>query len=525
MRSLVVGSLTACLVLTGPAIAQAPKRGGELKAAITTETNTTDCHAGVSFTVVHHLAPHYSFLLRHDPEKFPAISGDLAEAWTVSPDGLTYTFKLKDGVRFHDGGPLTSADVVASYKRIGAPPPGVNSVRKGTHAVFASIEAPDAATVVFRLKSPDSSMLTEFASPWNCIYSAKKLIEDPHYPSKEVMGSGPFKFVSRRAGQDWVGERFEGYHVAGQPYLDRFRLLYIAPASVATSLQGGAIDGEFRFVSPGQRDNLVKALGDKATVQETSLSSAIMIAFNVEKPPFNDVRVRRALSMALDRRGVETAMRKISGANILGGFLRPGSEFALPDAELEKILGYGRDAEAARKEARRLLAEAGVPNLKFKLTNRKQPDPFETHGLFAVDQWRRIGVTVEQETVPTPVHIEALTSGNFEVTVDSLSDYIDEPTLLLSKFLSVGQSPPPRNPARYTDPQLDQLYTAQRQAKTADERRSLLRQMEARLHAQAYFAPVFWGQRIVVLPNHVKGWKALPSHFLNQSFATVWLDR
>ncbi len=81
MRSLVVvGSLTALLMLDGPAIGQAPKRGGELKAAITTETDTTDCHAGVSFTVVHHLSPHYSFLLRHDPEKFPAISGDLAEA-------------------------------------------------------------------------------------------------------------------------------------------------------------------------------------------------------------------------------------------------------------------------------------------------------------------------------------------------------------------------------------------------------------------------------------------------------------
>src|SRR6185436_12150435 len=148
-----------------PAHSQAPKKGGILSFAVVAEPPNNDCHANTSFAFVHPVAPHYSTLLKFDGKNYPKIIGDLAKSWTVSADGLTYTFKLHEGVKFHDGSPLTSADVKASYERIANPPEGVISVRKERFAEVAAVETPDPATVVFKLKGVNASFMTLLASP------------------------------------------------------------------------------------------------------------------------------------------------------------------------------------------------------------------------------------------------------------------------------------------------------------------------------------------------------------------------
>ena len=125
----------------------------------------------------------------------PAVEGDLAASWTVSPDRLTYTFKLYPNVLFHDGSKLTSEDVKASYERIVRPPPGVVSVRRVNYAAIGAIDAPDPLTVVFHLKWPEAAMLENFASEWNAIYSAARLRQDPLFPANHVLGTGAFSFV------------------------------------------------------------------------------------------------------------------------------------------------------------------------------------------------------------------------------------------------------------------------------------------------------------------------------------------
>ena len=146
--------------------------------------------------MVHPVAPQYSTLLMftgpHDKLK---IEGDLAESWEVSKDGLTYTFKLRRGVKFHDGSDFTAEDIKATYERIINPAEGVISARKAQHQDIKQIETPDPYTVVFKLGQVNMSMPLHFASPFNCVYSAKKLKENPKYPETEVMGTGAFKFV------------------------------------------------------------------------------------------------------------------------------------------------------------------------------------------------------------------------------------------------------------------------------------------------------------------------------------------
>jgi ABC-type transport system substrate-binding protein len=149
-----------------------PRRGGELVFAVSAEPDTFDGHKSTTFANIHPVAPHYNTLVKFDPEGYPKIIGDLAESWTTSPDGLTMTFKVRSGVNFHDGSPFSSKDVKASYDRIINPPQGVVSARKQGFAAFASVEAPDPTTVVFKLKYASPGALQMLCTPYSYVYSA-----------------------------------------------------------------------------------------------------------------------------------------------------------------------------------------------------------------------------------------------------------------------------------------------------------------------------------------------------------------
>ena len=298
VRIIAIAALAGSLAPLQSAWAETPKRGGTLTYAVTAEAPTTDCHATTTYAAVHVLAPHYSLLLKVDPDNYPKLKPDIAESWTISPDGLTYTFKIRDGVRFHDGTPLTSRDVKATFDRLRAPPQGIVSIRKALFADIKSIETPDPTTLVIKLSGPDGSLLDTLALPYNCIYSADRLAEDANYPAKKVMGSGPFVFVGARQRLALDRARFEEYWEKGKPYLDGFRAVFIKSSAVVNALQGGQIQAEFRSVSPGERAQLVAALKDRIVVQESPWVCKVDLFFNSQVKPFDDVRVRRALQLA-----------------------------------------------------------------------------------------------------------------------------------------------------------------------------------------------------------------------------------
>jgi len=141
------------LLSTSASSQQSPKRGGTLKFAVTAEPPNYDCHASQTFTTAHSIIPFYSYLVKFDASQGGKIAGDLATSWTISPDGLVYTFKLHEDVNFHDGSPLTSADVKATFERIANPQQGVISMRQSNLKDVAAIETPDKTTVVFRLRT------------------------------------------------------------------------------------------------------------------------------------------------------------------------------------------------------------------------------------------------------------------------------------------------------------------------------------------------------------------------------------
>jgi peptide/nickel transport system substrate-binding protein len=427
-------------------------------------------------------------------------------------------------VKFHDGTPLTSADVKATYDRMRNAPAGVVSTRQATFADVGTIETPDANTVIFKMKAVNASMLDHFASPWNCIYSSKDLAADPNAPKTKINGTGPFVFVEHVKGGHVAGKRNENYFKPGLPYLDGFRGVFtLQAAAMLNAIQGGQLLAEYRGISPAERDRLVTAMGDKIRIDESSWTINLLVTFNTEKKPFDDVRVRKALLMAIDRWGGSQGLSRISTLRSVGGVLRPGSPLATSDAELEKLPGFSRNMPAARAEAKKLLAEAGVPNLKFTLWNRNLAMPYTPAGIFLVDQWRQIGVQVEHKQSDTSPYIAAMSSGNFDVAIDFSNLFMDDSTLALAKYLSVDRAP--QNMSRSKDPELDKLFDQHVRERDVEKRKALIRAFEKRLFEQAYQQPLLWWHRIVPSHKVVMGWKMSPSHLLGAQLEDVWLNQ
>jgi peptide/nickel transport system substrate-binding protein len=515
----------ATLFVSPEAISQAPKRGGTLNFAVVAEPPSYDCHASTTFGVLHPVGPHYSTLLRYEGDwKDMRIVPDVAESWSAAPDGLTFTFKLRRDVRFHDGSPMTSADVKATYDRIINPTEGVISARRALYEDITAVEVPDAHTVVFRFKAPNASALDGFASPWNCIYSAARLKENPRYPETKIMGTGAFSFVEHVKGQSWEGKRFDGYFKPGQPYLDGYKAFFVKSSGLATGIIGGQFDIEFRGLTPADRDQIVDKMKDKAVVLEGPWSASLMLTINARKKPFDDVRVRQALSLAIDRWGGAPAMARISLMKYVGGFTRPGYLHALSDAELEALPGYGRDIAKSREEAKRLLKEAGVGNLKINFLNRNVGQPYTAAGIYSIDQWNKIGVETEHKLLETKLFYEALARGDFDVAIDFITDHADDPNMQYVHVVSAAMQSP-MSYSQHGNTRIDELFERQKRAIDPTERKKLTREFEQYSIAQAYNVMLFWWQRIVVHNQRIKGWRLTPSHYLGNDLTDVWLDQ
>jgi len=529
LRSLtILAGVAAALFFAAlaPAAAQEqPRPGGELVFVVAAEPPSFDAHREETFGMLHPGAPHYNTLLRVDPTDKTGTKfiGDLAESWTVSPDKRTYTFKLRRGVKFHDGSVMTSKDVKASYDKIIFPPAGVKSLRKESYRSVEVVEAPDPYTVRFRLKYPESSLLLNLASPWNWIYKADILAKDMHWYETHVMGTGPFTFVEHVKGSHWVGKKNPNYWDKGKPYLDGFRATFMSSsAAQVAAIRGERAQIQFRGFSPPERDQLVSALGNKITVQESPWDCLNFVSMHHEKKPFDDKRVRRALSLALDRYEASQKLSKITIVKDVSGIQVPGTPYATPPAELEKLAGYGRDINANRAEAKRLLREAGVPDgFSFTFKNRGIPHPYEPIAIWLVDQWRQIGLNVKIETIEASAYHPMLKRGDFEVAMDFQCGFIVEPDLDLVRFVTTSDA----NYGRHKDKVIDELYQKQARSIDVEDRKKLVRQLEKRLLDEE--AHVIWTlqwHRIIPHSARVKGWTITPSHYLNNQLDTVWLS-
>ena len=350
-----------------------PKRGGTLTYMIPADAPPSfDGHRETTYATVHTGAPFYSVLIRVNPDDPASTTDFVCDLCTEMPKptdgGKTYTFKIRQGVKFHDGTPLTAADVAKSWQMIVFPPEGILSPRQENFGMIEAIENPDPETVVFRLKFATTSFLPALSDPFAWIYKKDILEKDPHWYEKNIMGSGPFKFADYEVGQSIKGVRNPDYYIPGKPYLDGIVAIY-APkqATRVDAIRSDRAAIEFRGLPPASRDELKKQLGDRIAVQESDWNCGSVVTINHAKKPFDDVRVRRALTLAIDRWNGADELSKIANVRTVGSIIFPTHPLAPTQEQLHEVAGYWTDIEKSRAEAKRLLKEAGAENLEFEL--------------------------------------------------------------------------------------------------------------------------------------------------------------
>ncbi len=529
--------------------AVAQKRGGILKYIIPSNPPSADAHKESTFGTIHPFAQFYSVLLRVNPSNPSSTTDfkcDLCVGAVPKPTdgGLKYTFKIKKGVKWHrvnvtsktpaetakwskaiGGTELTAHDIVATYMKLIDPPKGVVSNRKAFFGMVKSVTAPDNSTVVFKLKYPSGAFIPALALPYNFVYAKKILDTDMHWYEKYVLGTGPFKFVEWQTGSHIKAERNEAYYWKGQPYLDGTEAVFAKKYSInMQAIRGGRAYIQFRGFPPKMRDDLVKALGKKLTVQESDWNCALFMTPNNKVKPFDDVRVRRALSLAIDRWGGSKYLSKIAIVKTVGGIVFPGHPLAATKKELTQIAGYWPDLKKSRAEAKRLLKEAGVPNLKFVFHNRGVDQPYKVVGTWMIGQWSKIGVKVKQRVQPTgPFYATLRRKKDFDVSMDFNCQSIVNPLLDVSKFQS--DTIAGNQYAGFQDATMDKMFDQMNRSGDPAEQRRIMRKFEKRgLDEKAYQFITLWWYRIILHRTAVKGWKTSPSHYLNIDLGNIWLE-
>lgn len=523
-------ALFGSVVLPGTAWAEAPVPGGTLRVSSGGDPPDFDLHQTVTYLTQHVGAPCYSTLMRVDPSNSTQLLPDLAEKYEVSDDGLTITFTLRTGVKFHDGSDLTVDDVVYSLNRVKSPPRGIVSPRRGLMGNVAAIEAEGPSTVKITLAQPQPDFPMLVSNPFNVIYP-KAVVEPLDAEGigmkRKVVGTGAFKLARSIDGQLYELERNADYF--GTPaHLDKIQFFPIrGEIERGVALQGGRIDACFVFSSEAVLTTLRNAPGFTALRRPTP--TFINLISNVTQKPFDDLRVREALSLAIDRSAFISTVGPLAGAFYHShGLLLPGSEYDLTLDDVRQYSGYdtlpdaGGDIEANRARARQLLDEAGVPRgFKVSLLARGDLPAFRDSSINVASQLNAVGFDASVDVRDAGAFSTAENRGEFQLVVHSIAVSGSLPDQILGEsYTSFGG----RNYGKWEDPALDDLYHVQSREPDNEKRKALIRDFQLAFMKTFYHINLAWVGYGAAHSDRVKGWSALPDIYTNMQLDNVFLE-
>jgi peptide/nickel transport system substrate-binding protein len=436
----------------------------------------------------------FSSLLERDEQM--NLKGDAAESWEV-PDPLTYVFHLRHDIRFHDGRPLTSRDVKATYEFIIDP---VNrSPKRGAFRLVTKIETPDAFTVIFHLKEPYASFTTNLIRPATGIVPANATADFSRHP----VGSGPFRFVSQSQDDEVVVERNPDY-VGTVPHSGvRFR---IVPDAIvrALELRKGSADLEVSSLAPDMVPVLAKQRS--LAVTERPGTNLTYLGINLEDPILAHREVRQALAYASDR---ETLIRYLlhGQAQVASGVLPPEHWAYEPN-----VSQYALDAPRAEQ----LLDAAGYPRrqdgIRFRITLKTSTDEqFRLIGAVLQEQWRRVGVDLELRPLEFATLLSDAVKGNFQLNLLRWVGANNDPDIFEFVFSSKRFPPNGANRGHYRSPRIDELTDQIRVEMDREKRKVLCSEAQKILADDLPYLPLWFSDVVSVHRRTLAGFTLSPS--------------
>ncbi|MBP1778470.1 MAG: putative periplasmic dipeptide transport substrate-binding protein [candidate division NC10 bacterium] len=509
------------------------KRGGTLRLAAHGPPSMFDIYASGTIANVGAQSPMYDLLVRQDPRdpKLPIVPS-LATNWTISSDGMTYTFNLRKGVKFHDGTDFSAEDVKATFDRIVFPPANLLSLRilpiKETVVL-------DRHTVQMKLSEPRDSytFLASLAGGWNVITS-KKALDKHNGDLKQVEnfpGTGPFMHKTRTT-ESWEMVRNPNYWNPHAPYVDRIVHVWLKAwtPELAAALLGGQVDWAM-WLDPGAYQK-VKGNPNMSGLTWLAPNLSSWIGFNTERAPLNDSRVRRALHLALDQDALNKITQQFDPTAQLADYLPPPYGKSYPEL-MKEYPNAAATRTKAIADAKQLMAEAGFASgiaKTFNFVVRESPQNRQL-AAYAQAEWERLlGVKTRLEVVQVSAMVDRQVAGTFDMISHAACLGGADLGATLRMCYSINKATGKKSDSNFTNfrnAEFDKLLDQFSVELDAQRKAQLGRQLNQILNNEMPNTAVYANGRAYGWYNYVKG---LPKTGGNSDYNTyqwdfVWLDK
>jgi len=523
--AIVLGTLCAAF----PAGSQTPKRGGILNTLVIEDPPGLLIHESATVSNVWPMSPCYSNLVLFHPlkplESAETVIPELAERWSWQDNYRNLVFFLRKNARWHDGQPFTSRDVKYTFDVVREAPEAPAklrlSPRKDWYANVEAIEAPEPHTVVFRLKRPQPSFLLMLASGYSPVYPAHVQLADLR---QRCVGTGPFRMKQYVRGQLVELERNPDYFVPDRPYLDGIRYTIIGERGTRlAALQAGRLDAFVPLEMTRTMAESVKKGAPSLVITEVGQNGSDNVVLNHKRPPFDNPAVRRAISLAMDRRAFVQGVRH--GGAVVGAAMmpKPLGIWGLPEQDLRTLPGY-RDPAQDKAEAKRLLASAGYgpgKPLRVEMVTRTISIYLDVAS-FVVDQLRQVGVEATLKQLDTGAWFPALARRDYQIGANLTAGGFDDPDAYFYENYKCGAS---RNYTEYCSEAVDKLIDLQSQELDPAKRLKIVWEIQRKLDADAARPMLSWRKEYFAQYPYVRNLVPHNALYNYGRMQDVWLDK
>ncbi len=521
----VVGVLVAGAV--GPALAQ--KSGGTLKVQHRDNPSSLSIHEESTVSVQMPAMPIFNNLVLFDQQKplqsMETIVPELAKSWAWDETKTKLTFKLQEGVKWHDGQPFTSADVKCTFDMLLGK--SKDRLRKNPRAIWyrnvKDVTVNGDLEATFVLETPQPSILMMLATGYTPMYPCHVSSRDMR---QKLIGTGPFKFVEFKGNDSITLAKNPDYWKKGKPYVDRIEFKIITSRSTRM-LSFVAKEFDLTFSSdvtiPLLKDVKSQAPDAICDLHPQYVSRNLIV--NAKAPPFDNPQIRKAMALAIDRQAFIDILTEGKGS--MGGAMLPGPEglWGMPKDVMEKMTGYGPDVAKSQTEARKIMSDLGYSadkTLKVKVSTRDiaiYRDP----AVILIDQLKKIFIEGELEVVDTSQWHAKVARRDYSVGMNLTGVGADDPDI---NFIENYTCKSERNYTQYCNPDVEKLIDQQSTENDVDKRKKLVWEIERLLNEDVARPIIYHDMASHCRHPHVKGFVThTNSIYSNWRFEDVWLDK
>jgi peptide/nickel transport system substrate-binding protein len=519
--------LAAALALTIGHAAQAQKHGGVLQVYTVDSPASMSIHEEVTVFSERPMMGVFNNLVTFDPKvrqnSIRSVVPDLATEWAWNEEGTELTFKLRQGVKWHDGKPFTSADVKCTWDLLAGTAKEKLRVnpRKSWYRNLEEVKTNGDHAVHFRLKQPQPALVVLLASGFSPVYPC-------HVPPPQMrqhpIRTGPFKFVEFRPNQGIKITRNPDYWKKDRPYLDGIEWTVVKNMSTAVlGLVSGKFDLSLGLTIPNVKNVKEQLTGAQCDLSPGNVSRNLIV--NREAPPFDKPELRRAMSLAIDQQAYIDILTE--GLGNIGGVMLPPPEgvWGMPPEVLHKLPGYDPDVNKRREEARVIMKKLGYgpdKRLTVKVSTRDLPF-FREPAVILIDQLKQIYIDGELEPIDTTSWFPKVMRKDYTVGMNLTGNGLDDPDQNFFENFLCGA---PGNYNGYCNPEVEKLMLEQSTLADQEKRKHLVWEIERRLAEDGARPMIFYAPAANCWNPKLKGLTIpINSIYNGWRMEDAWLDQ